>query len=171
MAHNKKKSASAQAGPDGIKVLVRNRAALHDYHIHERIEAGIVLCGSEVKSLREAHAVIGDAYVEIRGNEAWLVGASIKEYPWANQFNHEPGRHRKLLLHKREILRLAARVQQRGQTVIPLAIYLRKGRIKVELGVATGKRFYEKREAAREADARREIERAIVARGGRLPPR
>jgi len=157
----KKKSSGSGAGADGIKVLVRNRKAHREYQIHETLEAGISLQGSEVKSLRDSHGSIGEAYVEVRQGEAWMVGATIKEYPWANQFNHEPDRNRRLLLHKREIVRLAIKVQQRGFTLIPLSIYLKKGRIKVEIGVATGKKLYEKRDATREADAKREIDRAL----------
>src|SRR5690606_34030414 len=97
------------------------------------IEAGVVLVGSEVKSLRESKASIADGYVDIRNGEAWLVGVTINEYPWANQFNHDPGRDRKLLLHRREIQRLAIKTQQRGFTLIPLSIYLKDGKIKVAL--------------------------------------
>lgn len=160
----KKKGKKTRSAPDGTKLLVRNRSAARDYQIHDTIEAGIVLVGSEVKSLREAHATIGEAHVQLRHGEAWLVGATIKEYPWANQFNHEPGRDRKLLLHKREIARLAIKVQQRGFTLIPMSIYLKKGRIKVQLALVTGKKMYEKREASREADAQREIDRAMKTR-------
>lgn len=145
-------------------MLVRNRRALHDYQIDETIEAGIVLVGSEVKSLREAHGNLNDAYAEIRNDEVWLNNAQIQEYPWANQFNHEPTRPRKLLLHKREIRRLAIKTQQRGFTLIPLAIYLNEGKIKVELGLAEGKKLYEKREATREAEAQRDIDRAMKQR-------
>ncbi|MCG8417817.1 MAG: SsrA-binding protein SmpB [Proteobacteria bacterium] len=157
----KKKRHKVGVAPDGTKLLVRNRRATHDYQIHETIEAGMVLVGSEVKSLRDSHASIGNAYVEFRAGEAWLVGATIKEYPWANQFNHDPERDRKLLLKKREIRRFITRVEQRGFTLIPLSIYLKDGRIKVELGLASGKQLYEKRDASREADAQREIDRAM----------
>lgn len=162
MAKKKRKKPGIAA--DGRKILVRNRSAGRDYHIHDTVEAGVVLVGSEVKSLRDAHGSIGEAYVQIRAGEAWLIGATIKEYPWANQLNHDPERERKLLLHKREIRRLAIKTQQRGFTLIPLQIYLKDGRIKVELGLVTGKRQYEKRDANREADAKREIERALKSR-------
>lgn len=155
----KKRTSSTQ--PDGVRVLVRNRRARYDYQIHETLEAGIVLVGSEVKSLRDAHGNLGDAYATIEGGEAWLVGAQIQEYPWANQFNHEPLRKRKLLLHRREIRRLAIKIQQRGQTLIPISIYLKGGKIKVELALATGKAQYEKRDATREAEAKREIDREL----------
>lgn len=159
-----KKQRTKSVIPDGARVLVRNRRALHDYEIEEAIEAGIVLVGSEVKSLREAHGNLNDAYAEIRNEEVWLYNATIQEYPWANQFNHEPTRPRKLLLHKREIRRLAIKTQQRGFTLIPLAIYLNEGKIKVELGLAEGKKQYEKREATREAEAQRDIDRAMKQR-------
>ena len=159
-----KKQRTKSVIPDGARVLVRNRRALHDYEIDETIEAGIVLVGSEVKSLREAHGNLNDAYADIRNDEVWLINAQIQEYPWANQFNHEPTRPRKLLLHKREIRRLAIKTQQRGFTLIPLAIYLNEGKIKVELGLAEGKKQYEKREATREAEAQRDIDRAMKQR-------
>lgn len=136
--------------PEGAKVLVRNRRATYDYAVSDRFEAGISLLGSEVKSLREGHAVIADGHAVIRNGEAWLVGVKIQEYPWANQFNHEPERERKLLLHRHEIKKLATKTQQRGYTLIPLSIYLKNGKIKVELGLATGKRQYDKRQAERE---------------------
>lgn len=153
-----------QGSSDEVRVLVRNRRATHDYEIHETLEAGIVLLGSEVKSLRESNAALGDGYIDIYDGEAWLINAKINEYPWANQFNHEPTRKRKLLLHKREIVRLQAKVEQRGMTVIPLQVYLKNGKIKLEIGVATGKRMFEKREAAAAADARREIDRYMKTR-------
>jgi SsrA-binding protein len=159
-----KKQRTKSTIPDGARVLVRNRRALHDYDIEETMEAGIVLVGSEVKSLRDARGNLQDAYAEIRNDEMWLVNAQIQEYPWANQFNHEPMRPRKLLLHKREIRRAAVKTQQRGFTLIPLAIYLKEGRIKVELALAAGKKLYEKREATREAEAQRDIDRALKQR-------
>jgi SsrA-binding protein len=165
-----KKKRPTAAAPEGARVLVRNRRASHDYEIHETIEAGVVLVGSEVKSLRESKATIGEGHVQIRNGEAWLVGATINEYPWAHQFNHDPGRDRKLLLHKREIQRLAIKTQQRGFTLIPLSIYLKEGKLKVALALATGKRLFEKREAAREAVAQREIDRAVKRSPGARKP-
>jgi SsrA-binding protein len=159
-----KKQGSKQTTSDGAQVLVRNRRASHDYQIHETVEAGIVLVGSEVKALREAKGSLGEAYAEIRDGEAWLVGAQVNEYKWANQFNHDPQRRRKLLLHKHQIRRLGIKTQQRGFTLVPLSMYLKDGKVKVELALATGKRFYEKREASREADARRELDREIKSR-------
>jgi SsrA-binding protein len=150
----------AKPDADEKKSLVRNRKARHDYAIEATWEAGLSLLGSEVKSLRESHATIADAYAEMRGGELWLVNAKIEPYPWANQFNHEPTRPRKLLLHKAEIKRIATRLRDQGYTVVPLEVYLKKGRIKVELGLARGKREFEKRHAKRAHEAQREIEAA-----------
>ncbi|MBP9086110.1 MAG: SsrA-binding protein SmpB [Kofleriaceae bacterium] len=147
--------------PEGIKVVATNRKAHHDFVIHERLEAGLVLVGSEVKSLREARTTIPDGWVEIRKGEAWLHGITINEYAWANRFGHDTGRTRKLLLHKAEILKLGVKTQQRGYTLIPLQLYIKEGRIKVELGLVTHKKQHDKRDAKREADDKREIDRAM----------
>jgi len=149
---------------DEVKVLVRNRRATYDYAIEQRVEAGLALVGSEVKSLRESHASLSDGWVDFRDGEAWLIGVQIQEYPWANRFNHEPFRDRKLLLHRREIAKLSTAVQRGGYTLVPLQLYLRKGKIKVELGLARGKARYEKRQAKREAEAEREIQQALRKR-------
>lgn len=156
-----KKGAKAKLDKNGERTLARNRKASHEYELHETLEAGLVLLGSEVKSLRDSKASIGEGHVVFRRGEAWLVGATIKEYPWANRFNHDPERERKLLLHKREIARLHDKCQIRGFTVVPLRIYLSKGRIKLEIALASGKRQFEKRQSAREADAKREIDRVM----------
>lgn len=158
----KKKNKGPKGLPDGSVVLVQNRKALHDYEISERIEAGIQLLGSEVKSLRESRATIVDGHVEFRSGEAWLVGIKINEYPWANRWNHEEGRTRKLLLHKAEIDKLASKVAEKGFTVIPLRLYLKNGVVKVEIALARGKREYEKRQAKKEAQDKREAD-AILA--------
>jgi SsrA-binding protein len=160
----KTKQAAARAGGDEVRVLVRNRRALHDYEISDCVEAGMVLVGSEVKSLRESQASLGEGHIEIRHGEAWLVGAQINEYPWANQFNHDPKRPRKLLLHRDEIARLDIKASQRGFTLVPLSIYLKGGRIKLEIGVGRGKKKFEKRESKKEAEATREIEQAMRRR-------
>jgi SsrA-binding protein len=149
---------------DEVKVLVRNRRASFDFAIEQRVEAGLVLVGSEVKSLREGHATLNEGWAQFRDGEAWLCGVQIQPYPWANRFNHDPFRERKLLLHRREIAKLSAAVQRGGYTVVPLQIYLKSGRIKVELGLARGKARYEKRQAKREAEAAREIEQAMRRR-------
>jgi SsrA-binding protein len=156
--------ARAETAQGDRRTLVRNRKARHEYQVEETLEAGVALLGSEVKSLRDAQGSLVDAFAEVRGGEIWLVGAQINPYPWANQFNHEPRRDRKLLLHRREIKKLASRVREKGFTLVPLEIYLKGGRIKVELAVARGRRHYEKREAKREQEARKEIE---AARGRR----
>jgi len=149
---------------DGIKVLVRNRRAHYDYDIEETLEAGIALVGSEVKSLRDQRASLGEGHVAIRDREAWLIGVQITEYPWAHQRTHEPTRERKLLLHRREIDKLETRASQRGYAIIPLSFYVKGGTIKLEIGLARGKRQFEKRETVKEAEAQREIDRALRRR-------
>jgi SsrA-binding protein len=144
---------------DGRTTVARNKKALHEYHIDERFEAGIALVGSEVKSIREGRANLVDAWAEVRAGELWLVGADFAPYAFAHARNHPPRRERKLLLHKREIQRLAGKVQEKGQTLIPLSLYLLRGRVKVELALAHGKREYDKRATKR----RREIEREMDA--------
>jgi SsrA-binding protein len=143
---------------DERKVLLRNRKARHDYAIDETLEAGMVLVGSEVKSLREAAGSLVDAYGDVRRGELWLVGAQINPYPWANQFNHEPLRDRKLLAHRAEIKRLATKVREKGYTLVPLEIYLKDGKIKVELALARGRRQFEKRDRSRAEEAQREMD-------------
>jgi SsrA-binding protein len=144
---------------DDRKALVRNRKARHEYAIEDTYEAGISLVGSEVKSLRESAASLVDAYAEIRDGECWLMNAKIEKYPWANQFNHEPLRPRRLLLHRSEIKKLGVKTREKGYTLVPTEIYLKNGKIKVELGLARGKRLYEKRAAKREQEERKELER------------
>ena len=143
---------------DERKILLRNRKARHDYAIDETLEAGVVLLGSEVKSLREGNGSLVDAYADVRGGELWLIGAKVDPYPWANQLNHEPMRPRKLLAHRREIKRLATKARDKGYTLVPLEVYLRDGKIKVEVALARGKKHYEKRESEREKEARKEME-------------
>lgn len=151
--------AKAPAKPER-KTLVRNRKARHDYEIDGTLEAGLVLCGSEVKSLREAHGSLVDAYAEERRGELWLMNARIDPYAWANQFNHDPLRPRKLLLHKQEIQKLSTKLREKGYTLIPLEIYLKNGKIKIEVGLARGKKQYEKREAKKAQEAEREMQAA-----------
>ena len=143
---------------DERKVLLRNRKARHDYAVDETLEAGVVLLGSEVKSLREGNGSLVDAYADVRGGELWLIGAKVDPYPWANQFNHEPMRDRKLLAHRSEIKRLMTKARDKGYTLVPLEIYLREGKIKVEVALARGKKHYEKRESEKEKEARKEME-------------
>ncbi|MGE0869594.1 MAG: SsrA-binding protein SmpB [Kofleriaceae bacterium] len=144
-----------------LKVIATNRKAGHDFHIHERIEAGIALVGSEVKSLRAATVTIPDGWVEIRKGQAFLHGIQIQEYGAANRWGHDVARVRKLLLHRHEIDKLAVKTQQRGFTLIPLSLYFKGPRVKVELGLVTHKKQHDKRASKREADDKREIDRAM----------
>jgi SsrA-binding protein len=149
-----------QDKPDpGLKVVCRNRRARHDYHIEETVEAGMVLTGSEVKSLREGRADLVDSYAAVRGNEVFLVGAHIAVYEKASRFGHQPTQERKLLLRKKAIVRLAIKIRERGYTLVPLEIYFKNGWAKVLLGLAKGKKQYDHREAIRDRDERRELAR------------
>jgi SsrA-binding protein len=148
----------------GTKLIAENRRARHDYHLLDRFEAGLVLTGTEVKSLREGRASLRRAFGDVRGGELWLVGAHIPEYPQGNIANHDPDRDRKLLLHKREISSLIGKVQERGLTLVPTRLYWRNGRAKVELAVARGKEARDKRRDIADRDARRQIERALKGR-------
>lgn len=142
------------------KLIGRNRKAYHDYHIDESYEAGIVLQGTEVKSVRGAKVNLRDSYARVEGGELYLFNMHISPYDPGNRYNHDPRRTRKLLMHKAEIGRLAGKVQEKGYTLIPLKIYLKRGLVKVELGLARGKRLYDKRRSIAERDQRREMERA-----------
>jgi SsrA-binding protein len=146
------------------KVIARNRRARHDYHIDEVVEAGLVLTGTEVKSLRAGRASLTDGFGQVSDGEAWLHGVHIPEYTLGTWTNHEPRRTRKLLLHRKEIDRLAASTRERGLTLIPLSLYFKDGRAKVELGLARGKRSYDKRHDLAERDAAREVDRALRRR-------
>jgi SsrA-binding protein len=148
------------AAADVVKVIATNRKATHDYMIHDRYEAGLALVGSEVKSLRAARVVIADGWVEIRKGQAFLHGVQIQEYSQANRWGHELARVRKLLLHKHEIDKLGTRLIK-GFTVIPLSLYFKGHRVKVELGLVTHKKQHDKRETKKLADDKREIDRAI----------
>ncbi len=143
----------------GEKLICQNKKAWHDYFIEDRYEAGISLLGSEVKSLRMGKVSLGDSYAKIKNGEIFLVDAHISPYPYANQFNHDPLRPRKLLLHKREIRRLTGKVQEKGFTLIPLRLYFSDGKVKVELGLAKGKKQYDKREVLKRKAIEREMER------------
>jgi len=146
--------------PQGIKVLVSNRRARREYRISDTLEAGIVLVGTEVKSVRSGRVSLADAYCRVQSQEAFLVGAHISPYSHGNRNNHEPLRDRKLLLHKREIRNLRKQAEQKGATIIPLKMYLKEGRIKLQVGVAWGKRQYDKRADLAERDTKRQLERA-----------
>jgi SsrA-binding protein len=154
----------ASAKDDDKKVLLRNKKARHDYFVEDTLEAGMVLQGSEVKSLREAKGVLSDAYAMVRNGEAWLINMQITEYPWANRWNHVPKRDRKLLLHRREIEKLDEKTAQQGYTALPLEVYLKNGRMKVLVGICKGKKQHDKREDARRRDAQREVEAALKRR-------
>ena len=149
----------------GEKLIVDNRRAQHDYHLSDRVEAGIALTGTEVKSLREGRADIKRAFAEIRDGEAFLVGAHIDEYKQGNRENHDPDRPRKLLLRRREIDSLYGSVRERGFTLVPTRLYWKDGRAKVELALARGKEARDKRRDIADRDARRQIERALKSRG------
>ena len=151
---------------DPFKTIARNKKAAHNYILEDRLEAGIVLRGTEIKSARAGNVSLKEAYVQISGEEAWLVNAYIAPYRAASAFNHDPRRRRKLLLHRREILRLDAKVHQRGYTVVPTRMYLKGGRAKLEIALARGKRQYDKRREIAEKDVARDIERSL-ARGKR----
>ena len=143
------------------KDVAVNRRAFHDYFIDERYAAGLVLTGTEVKSLRTGRANLADGYVRVDGHEAWLENVHISAYAQGGYVNHEPRRPRKLLLHAKEIASLVGKVRQRGYTLIPLRMYFSRNHAKVEIGLGRGKRQYDKRQALAEADARREMERAL----------
>ena len=145
---------------DGIKVVAKNRRARHDYFIEDMWEAGLVLLGTEVKSLRQGKGSITEAYVRLEGGEAWLVGATIQPWSHGNRQNHEPTRRRKLLLHRREIERLIGKIQQQGYTLVPMELYFSQGKAKLEIGLGKGKKLYDKREDTKERDARRDMDRA-----------
>jgi SsrA-binding protein len=155
---------TVNAAADGIKVVATNRRAFHDYFIDEKIEAGLSLTGTEIKSIRAGRVNLRDAYASIDRGEAWLLGAHIAPYEQGNRYNHEPTRPRKLLLHRGEINSLAGKVGRSGYTLIPLQMHLTRGRAKVELGLARGKRSFDKREGIARRDAQREIERAMSVR-------
>lgn len=147
------------------RVLASNRKARHEYHLQDRFEAGIVLTGTEVKSVREGRVQLKDSYVEIRDGEAFLVGAHIGPYTHGNRDNHDPERDRKLLLKRRELDKLFGRTRLRGLTVVPLAVYLKGNLIKVEIALAEGKKRFDKREAARRRQMEKEAREAIGRRG------
>jgi SsrA-binding protein len=156
--------AKSKAEDDSIKIVARNRRARHEFDLIETVEAGIVLTGTEVKSLRNGKASLEEAYASVDHNEAWLLGCDIPEYLQANRMNHKPKRPRKLLLHRREIDKLMAKASERGLTLVPLKIYFKKGVAKVEICVARGRKMFDKREAVKSRDAKRDMDRAIRGR-------
>jgi len=144
---------------ESIKLVASNKKAYHDYFIEEKYECGISLAGTEVKSIRQGKVSVKEAYVEIEGGEAWIEGMNISPYDHGNLFNRDPVRKRKLLLHKTEIRKLAQAVQQDGYTIVPLSVYFKRGKVKIEIGLAKGKHSYDKRQDIRKRDITREMER------------
>jgi SsrA-binding protein len=151
--------------PSGDATVAVNRQALHDYAIEDRVEAGLALTGTEVKSVRTGHASLREGFVRVREGEAWLEGVHIAPYEHGTYYNHEPTRPRKLLLHRTEIDDLARRSQAQGYTLVPLRIYFKHGRAKVEVALARGKRQYDKRQTIAERESKREIARQLRSRG------
>ena len=151
-------------GEPGERVLATNRKALFHYEVLDRVEAGLALVGTEVKSIRDGGLNFSDSYVDPRGGELFLVGCRVAPYSHGNRMNHVPDRDRKLLLHRREILRLGGRVAERGLTLVPLRVYLRNGRVKMEIGLARGKHAHDKREAIKKKDQEREARQALRRR-------
>ena len=149
---------------DGERTIAQNRRARFDYHLEDSLEGGLVLTGSEIKSLRAGAASINEAYAMVRGGEVWLVGATIEPYPQSGMRNHDRLRDRKVLLHRREIEKLRSRVEQKGYTLVPVRIYLKGGRAKIELALGRGKDVIDKRETAKARDAKREMDRALKER-------
>lgn len=158
------KKEQAQVSQMPIKVISVNRQAYHDYIVERTIEAGISLVGTEIKSIREGKVNLRGSYAIARNGEVWLENAHIAAYEHGNRYNHEPLRKRKLLLHKREISQLVNRVAAKGLTLIPLKLYLKGGKAKIELGLCRGKKLYDKREAIAERDVRRDMERIVRGR-------
>ena len=149
---------------DSVKVVAKNSKAYHDYFIEDKYEAGIELAGTEVKSIRLGHVNLKDSFCVVKDGEMSVIGMHISPYEKGNFFNKDPMRQRRLLMHKREILRLFARIKQDGYSLIPLSIYFRGPRVKLELGLAKGKKLYDKRDSAAARDAKREMDRAIKSR-------
>jgi SsrA-binding protein len=157
-------AAKKNEAEEGIKVICRNKKAFHEYNVIDRLECGIALTGTEVKSLREGQASLEEAYAKLENGEVWLIGSDIPEYSKGNRLNHKPKRPRKLLLHRAEINKFAGKATERGYTLVPLRMYFKQGRAKVELAVARGKQLHDKREAQKKSDAQREIRRAMTDR-------
>jgi len=152
---------SSKRDAEGVQVVAQNRAASFNYHLLEKLEAGMALSGSEVKSLRAGKANLREAYAEVRGTSVWLVNCHISEYLPSGPYNHEPLTKRRLLLHKQEIERLLGKTQQKGLTLVPLSIYFRNGLAKCELALAKGKKDWDRRQSEREKETRREVNDAM----------
>lgn len=160
----KRRTAKGSETPRGDRVVTQNRRAWHDYFIDETYETGIVLTGSEIKSIRDAKITIGEAYVRIENGELWLIGANITPYSHGAYANHDPGRPRKLLAHRQQIAEMREATERKGLTVVPLRVRLKNGRAKVDIGVARGKKLYDKRQAVAERDAKRALQQAFRER-------
>ncbi|HWB01349.1 MAG TPA: SsrA-binding protein SmpB [Pirellulales bacterium] len=161
MAKKKNKEPAPAEPRDNERLIAQNRRARHEYEVLDTLECGIVLVGSEVKSLRNGKVTLDEAYARVKETEVWLVGCDIPEYAQANQFNHEPRRPRKLLLHRREIAKFAMQAKQRGLTLVPLKLYFHKGRAKLLLGLCKGRQLHDKREKLKKASMQRDISRAL----------
>lgn len=148
-------------GDDGIQLICRNKRAFHEYEIFDTLECGLVLTGTEVKSLRAGAGSLEDAYAKIEDGEVWLINSDIPEYAMAHRFNHKPKRPRKLLMHRREVGKFAGKASQRGFTLVPLKMYFKEGLAKVELAVARGKQQYDKRQDQKKAEAERAMRQAM----------
>lgn len=154
-------SESSQSAKSGKKILAVNRKARYNYAVEDSLECGIELRGTEVKSMKERSFSFSDAYAKVEGGELWLVGLHVTPYKFGNIYNHEPDRTRKLLVHRQEIKRLSRKVNERGLTLVPLSFYLKKGIVKLELGICRGKRMVDKRQDIKRRDQKRDAERAL----------
>ena len=152
------------AGKESVKIMANNKKAYHDYFIEEKFEAGIELAGTEVKSIRMGNLNLKDSFCLIKDGQMTVVGMHVSPYEKGNIFNKDPRRTRRLLMHKREIMRLYGRIKQDGYSLIPLSVYFKNARVKLELGLAKGKKLYDKRDAAARRDAKREMDRAMKTR-------
>ena len=165
MAKQGKKSAASAAKDDGSRLIAENRKARHRFDVLETLECGIRLMGSEVKSLRDGKLSLEEAYGRVRDGEVWLVGADIAQYPQATQWNHEPKRPRKLLVHQREIRKFANQAREKGLTLVPLKVYFNeRGLVKVQLGLCRGRKLHDKREVLKKKTMQRDIQRAMRRR-------
>ncbi len=156
-----KKKAAPDREHDNERLIAQNRKARHEYEVLDTLECGIVLVGSEVKSLRKGTIALDDAYGRVKDGEVWLIGCDIAEYVQANQFNHDPKRPRKLLMHRREVKKFASRAFEQGLTLVALKMYFKEGRAKVLMGICKGRKLYDKREVLKKATMQRDIQRAM----------
>jgi SsrA-binding protein len=161
VAAKPKKKAQVDREHDNERLIAQNRKARHEYEVIDTLECGIVLVGSEVKSLRKGTLSLDDAYGRVKDGEVWLMGCDIAEYVQANQFNHDPRRPRKLLMHRREVKKFASKAFEQGLTLVPLKMYFKEGRAKVLMGIAKGRKLYDKREVMKKKSMQRDISRAM----------